>query len=96
MKGKKTGGRVAGTPNKATKAVKEWIASILTEYTNSDQFAEDFASLEPKERLTIAEKLMSYTVPKLQATALDVNASKAKTIKDTLKALSQPEEESDE
>lgn len=96
MKGQKTGGRQAGTPNKVTKAVKECIVSILTKYTNSDKFEQDFDALEPKDRLVIAEKFMSYTVPKLQSTALDINSDKKKTIEDKLIALSEEREEDEE
>lgn len=67
----KTGGRQKGSPNKITTAVKECIKNLLTEYTNSETFMKDFATLEPKERLLIAEKLMNYVVPKMQSVAID-------------------------
>lgn len=77
----KTGGRVKGTPNKVTLAVKECISKVLTEYTNSETFLEDFAELEPKERLMIVEKLMNYVVPKMQSVAVeDVNKDKNSTV----------------
>ena len=69
----KTGGRKKGSPNKITKAVKECITNMLTEYTNSETFLKDFATLEPKERLMIAEKLMNYIVPKMQSVAVEEN-----------------------
>lgn len=67
----KTGGRQKGSQNKITKAVKECITGLLTEYTNSNTFMEDFEKLEPKERLAIAEKLMNYVIPKMQSVAMD-------------------------
>ena len=77
----KTGGRQKGSPNKITKAVKECITNMLTEYTNSKTFFEDFATLEPKERLMIAEKLMNYIVPKMQSVAVeDNNKNKNSTV----------------
>lgn len=77
----KTGGRKKGSPNKITKAVKECITNMLTEYTNSNTFLEDFATLEPKERLMIAEKLMNYIVPKMQSVAVeDSNKNKNSTV----------------
>lgn len=77
----KTGGRQKGSPNKITKAVKECISNMLTEYTNSETFRKDFATLEPKERLMIVEKLMNYIVPKMQSVAVeDVNKEKNKTV----------------
>lgn len=79
-KGRKTGGRVKGTPNKATvmrkeafKLGRETLYQFLDDYKNSGLMAADFADLEPKDRLSIAEKFMQYCMPKLQATAVDVN-----------------------
>ena len=77
----KTGGRQKGSPNKVTSAVKECISKMLTDYTNSETFLKDFAELEPKERQTIAEKLMNYVVPKMQSVAVeDVNKDKNSTV----------------
>ena len=77
----KTGGRQKGSPNKVTSAVKECISKMLTDYTNSETFLKDFAELEPKERLMIAEKLMNYVVPKMQSVAVeDVNKNKNSTV----------------
>lgn len=77
----KTGGRQKGSQNKLTKAVKDCIGGLLTEYTNSDTFMKDFAELEPKERLMIAEKLMNYVVPKMQSVAVeDSNKEKNSTV----------------
>ena len=77
----KTGGRQKGSPNKVTSAVKECISKMLTDYTNSEMFLKDFAELEPKERLMIAEKLMNYVVPKMQSVAVeDVNKDKNSTV----------------
>ena len=77
----KTGGRQKGSPNKVTSAVKECISKMLTDYTNSETFMKDFAELEPKERLMIAEKLMNYVVPKMQSVAVeDVNKDKNSTV----------------
>lgn len=77
----KTGGRQKGSPNKVTVAVKECISKMLTDYTNSETFMKDFAVLEPKERLIIAEKLMNYVVPKMQSVAVeDVNKDKNSTV----------------
>ena len=77
----KTGGRQKGSPNKVTSAVKDCISKMLTDYTNSEQFMKDFAELEPKERLMIAERLMNYVVPKMQSVAVeDVNKDKNSTV----------------
>ena len=42
-----------------------------------------------KDRLMVAEKLMQYAIPKLQATTIDVSENAQKTIEDTLLELSQ-------
>lgn len=77
----KTGGRQKGSPNKITRAVKECITNMLTDYTNSETFMQDFQTLEPKERLLIAEKLLNYIVPKMQSVAVeDVDKDKKSTV----------------
>lgn len=87
--GKKTGGRSKGTPNKATTLGKSAIVELLSDYSNSGLMASDFAMLEPKDRLLIAEKLMQYTMPKMQATSIDItDTERKKTIEDTLAELS--------
>ena len=48
----------------------------------------DFMALHPKDRLVIAERLMQYTMPKMQATAIDLNTGdREKTIEDRLAEL---------
>lgn len=58
----KTGGRKAGTPNKVTTTLKEFIAQLLDE--NREQIAEDLGKLTPKDRLLIFERFMQYVIPK--------------------------------
>ena len=54
---------------------------MLTDYTNSETFLKDFAVLEPKERLMIAERLMNYVVPKMQSVAVeDANKEQKSTV----------------
>lgn len=77
----KTGGRQKGSQNKVTKAVKECLSVLISDYTNSQTFMDDFASLEPKERLMIAEKFMNYIAPKMQSVAVeDTNKEKNSTV----------------
>lgn len=86
--GRKTGGRKKGTPNKATVLGKEAIVSLLADYSQSGLMSDDFLALEPKDRLFIAEKLLQYTMPKMQATAIDLAAGdREKTIEDRLAEL---------
>lgn len=77
----KTGGRKKGSPNKITVAVKDCFKKLIEDYTNSQTFMSDFASLEPKDRLMLVEKLSSYVVPKMQSVAVeDVNKDKNSTV----------------
>ena len=71
-KGKKTGGRQKGTPNKTTSTLRTAISKIVNDYYNSETLLEDINKLKPKERVDIMEKLAAYVVPKLQS--VDVNA----------------------
>lgn len=93
MKGKKTGGRVAGTPNKTSAAVRNAIAEMLDGYFNSETFAQDIAELEPKDRVAAMEKFAAYVSPKLQATSLDMSVESKKTIEDRLAELAGEDDE---
>lgn len=89
---KKTGGRVAGTPNKVTSLTKAAISQLLTNYKDSGLMDSDFRSLEPKDRMMIAEKLMQYTMPKIQSVEVDLSENMRKrTIEDRLLELSSEE-----
>ena len=59
MKGFKTGGRTAGTPNKTTKEMRDLITDLSYKY-----LASDLESLEPRERAVILTRLLSYVVPR--------------------------------
>lgn len=61
----KTGGRKAGTPNKVSGTVKEWIASIID--GNRQQFEDDLGELEPGERVRVISNLLQYVTPKMQS-----------------------------
>lgn len=92
-RGKKTGGRVAGTPNKVSSAVRGAIAGMLDEYFNSDTFKRDIADLDPKDRVAAMEKFAAYVSPKLQSTTLDVATESKRTIEDRLLELSEEDDE---
>lgn len=67
---------------------KEVIVSLLADYSNSGLMTSDFMALDPKVRLVIAERLMQYTMPKMQSTAVDITTGdKEKTIEDRLAEL---------
>lgn len=58
-------GRPKGRPNKATAELKEWIATLIDK--NRFQLEKDLKKLDAKERWMVIEKLMQYTVPKMQS-----------------------------
>lgn len=59
------GGRAAGTPNKVSGTLKEWLTSLIDK--NRAQIEKDLQDLEPKERLQMMEKLMQYVISKQAA-----------------------------
>lgn len=61
-------GRPKGTPNKVTGSLRKRINDFLAD--NWQQMQNDFKALDPKDRLTFYEKLLSYGLPKLQSTTL--------------------------
>ncbi|KAB2836066.1 MAG: hypothetical protein F9K49_02555 [Caedimonadaceae bacterium] len=62
MKGKKTGGRKKGSPNKITQTTKQWVTSLIDK--NRKQIEADLLAMKPAERVAAIEKLMAYVVPK--------------------------------
>lgn len=95
-KGKKTGGRTAGTPNKKTAAIREVVTNLVEEYSSSGQMMQDIAELEPKDRLAVITKLTEYVIPKLQSTTLDVAVESKKTIEDRLVELAEEDDDEEE
>ncbi|MBT3384399.1 MAG: hypothetical protein HN778_03015 [Prolixibacteraceae bacterium] len=77
-KGKKTGGRELGTPNKLTSELRKRISEFLTD--NWEQIENDFIDLEPEKRIALFEKLLHYSLPRLQATQLEAIINEPKTI----------------
>ena len=80
----KTGGRKAGTPNKATAAVKDCIQRVLEQYMAPAPQAdakpaadvlptleEDLKDMLPAERVRAMTQLAGYIVPKQQALSID-------------------------
>lgn len=58
-------GRPKGSPNKTTTEARQWLSKLIEK--NRKQIEKDLKRLEPKDRLLILEKLMNYTVPKMQS-----------------------------
>lgn len=61
----KTGGRKAGTPNKITGTVKEWIQKVID--GNRQQFEQDLSELDAGERVRVISNLLQYVTPKMQS-----------------------------
>lgn len=77
-KGYKTGGRVKGTPNKP-KPYKQVISTCISkgvnDYFESGLFEKDLIALEPKDRITVMERLTQYVIPKQQSQKVDLSAT---------------------
>lgn len=58
-------GRPKGTPNKATKELRQWVQELID--GNRRTFEADLKKLDPAQRLTILERLMQYVIPKQQS-----------------------------
>ena len=84
--GQKTGGRIAGTPNKVTSDLKSRIATLMDE--QFDTISTDLESLEPKDRVAAYLKLMEYVLPKQREQKIDLSTLTDQQIDDLLnKAL---------
>ena len=67
----KTGGREAGTPNKITGRLKEFVVNLVDD--NREQIVKDLKALKPKERLAVLERMMQYVLPKQQAVSAELD-----------------------
>jgi hypothetical protein len=65
MQGKKTGGRVAGTPNRLTKELRTILRDMIAD--ELDALPATLEGLPPKERLDVVIKLLPFCLPKVQA-----------------------------
>ena len=68
MKGKKTGGKRKGTPNKRTVESAKRVEFVLNLLEGS--LDEDIAALDPKDRVKLWNDLQEYIRPKLARTEL--------------------------
>ncbi len=65
MRGKKTGGREQGTPNRLTKELRAILKDLLFEELKN--IPDQFTKLEPKDRLDLLIKLLPFVLPKVEA-----------------------------
>jgi len=67
----KTGGRIAGTPNKTTTDMRNRIQNLVD--ANWKTVSKDMKKLPPKDRMEVITKLLPYITPKLQVTDLNID-----------------------
>jgi hypothetical protein len=65
MVGKKTGGRVAGTPNKVTSELRKTLKAIVA--SELEALPTTFEQLQPKERLDLLIKFLPFCMPKVDS-----------------------------
>ena len=63
-------GRPPGTPNKTTTDLRAWINNLIEK--NLPKIEKDLEALESKDLLIILERLMQYTLPKLQGVSMEM------------------------
>jgi hypothetical protein len=89
---KKTGGRKAGTPNKATADIRAKFKDIVDK--NLETIEEDLKKLKPIERLKVLTDLSKFCIPTLKSVDfkgdLDVTAKKRITFVDKSQAAKEP------
>lgn len=101
MKGKKTGGRQKGTPNKP-KALKIVMQEHSTSYYTQPlrdgrtQFQQDLDELTPSERIQAELKLLNKTVPDVKAVDASITHSVHATIEERLSQLCAEESDDDD
>jgi len=62
-------GRPAGTPNRITADLRNWIENLINK--NLTLIETDLKKLEPKDRLIILERFLQYTIPKQQSISVE-------------------------
>lgn len=99
MKGKKTGGRVKGTPNKDN-PLKGFIRAHSVKYFTEivedglTQFELDQMSLTAEDRVSAELRLLEFHQAKLKAVDANINTHNVSlTIEDKLRELCEEEEE---
>lgn len=63
------GGRKAGTPNKTTKEVKDWVSGLLTD--GRARFEQSLLQISPEDYIKTYMGLLPYVTPKMQAVTLE-------------------------
>jgi hypothetical protein len=63
-------GRPPGSKNQSAEELRRIIKAILADNFSHDKLQRDLDLLEPKDRLYFYERLLHYSLPKLQATSI--------------------------
>ena len=71
-------GRKAGTPNKATKDIRDAFTLLIE--NNLSKLQEDLNGLEPKERVKLLLEMSQFVVPKLRSIDLKSDVEETITI----------------
>ena len=71
-------GRKAGTPNKATKDIRDAFTLLIE--NNLSKLQEDINGLEPKERVKLLLDMAQFVVPKLRSIDLQSDVEETITI----------------
>lgn len=71
-------GRPKGSPNKVTTSMRVWLSELID--GNRKQIEMDLKALEPKDRLTMLERFMQYTLPKMQSIEQDLTMTDLSTL----------------
>ena len=71
-------GRKAGTPNKATKDIRDAFTLLIE--NNIDTLQEDLNGLEPKQRVKLLLDMAQFVVPKLRSIDLQTDEEEIVTI----------------
>ena len=66
----KTGGRKAGTPNKATRQIKAMLEDLLTDTGNVERLKTEFGKLKGKNLLKAWSDLLGFVAPKIQSVSV--------------------------
>jgi hypothetical protein len=70
-------GRPQGTRNKTTEELRNTIQAFIE--NNIESMQANFDQLEPKEKLMFIEKMLGYSIPKLQSLKIDELPNKETT-----------------
>ena len=63
-------GRKLGSKNIATTDLKIWVRGLLEK--NTELFEQDLAQLESKDRLSVLQGLLKYSIPTLQSVSVEM------------------------